>query len=176
MTPPRDRTLVAGIGNIFFGDDGFGPAVVERLLPQPRPDHVDVADYGIAGVHLAYDLLEGRHETLVLVDAVPLHDAPGTLAVIEIDDPSSFGDTIDAHSMSPATVLAAISAVGATVPRVLLVGCQPARLDPGIELSAPVTAAIGEAAALVSKLMWDGPAPWDGEGGGRDTSRIPEEA
>lgn len=176
MTPPPERMLVAGIGNIFFGDDGFGPAVVKRLLPLPRPDHVDMADYGIAGVHLAYDLLDGRHETLVLVDAVPLHEPPGTLAVIQIDDPHAFGDAIDAHSMTPATVLAAISAIGATVPRVLLVGCQPACLHQGMELSAPVTAVLRKAAALVSEIMWDGPAVCQGRGAGPGTSRVREEA
>jgi hydrogenase maturation protease len=165
---------VAGIGNIFFGDDGFGPAVIQQLLALPRPDPVDVADYGIAGVHLAYDLLDGRYDTLILVDAVPLQDKPGTLAVIEIDDPHIFGEAIDAHAMSPAAVLAAISSVGATMPRVVLVGCQPAQLDQGMELSAPVATALGEATRLVSEIMRNDPAMREGQVGGRDTASVAE--
>ena len=79
------RVLVAGIGNVFLGDDGFGVEVVRRLDPDRLPADVDVADYGIRGVHLAYDLLDGRHDVLVLVDALPLGEPPGTLAVLEVD-------------------------------------------------------------------------------------------
>jgi hydrogenase maturation protease len=152
MTASPARVLVAGIGNVFFGDDGFGPAAVGRIDRSTLPDSVDIADYGIAGVHLAYDLLDARHQSLILVDAAPLGEMPGTLAVIEVDDPGRFGDRLDAHSMSPASVLAAITAVGAPLPRVLLVGCQPARLDPGMELSTPVSAALDEAARLIAEV------------------------
>ena len=79
------RVLVAGIGNVFLGDDGFGVEVVRRLAAVSLPDGVDVADYGIRGVHLAYDLLDGRYDTVVLVDALPLEEPPGTLAVLEAD-------------------------------------------------------------------------------------------
>ena len=74
--------LVAGIGNIFLGDDGFGVEVAQRLADRPMPEGVQVADFGIRGVHLAYELLDG-YDALVLVDAVPMGEPPGTVAVIE---------------------------------------------------------------------------------------------
>jgi hydrogenase maturation protease len=149
MTVPSGRTvLVAGIGNIFFGDDGFGPAVIRRLHPDRLPAGVEARDYGIRGVHLAYELLDGRYQSLVLVDALPMGEPAGTLAVIEVDGTAEFGDRIDAHTMTPAAVLAAANALGAPMPRVLIVGCQPAALDTGMVLSEPVTAALEEAAEL----------------------------
>lgn len=143
------RVLVAGIGNVFFGDDGFGPALVGRLPDETLPACVDVAEYGIRGVHLAYDLLDGRYRSLILVDALPMGEPPGTLAVLEVDDAGQFGGHVDAHSMSPATVLAALSALGGSAPRVLVVGCQPGAVDPGMELSEPVAAALDAAEHLV---------------------------
>lgn len=145
--------LVAGIGNVFFGDDGFGPAVATRLAQLPQPEGVDVCDYGIRGVHLAYDLLDRAHRALVLVDAVPLDEPAGTLAVIEVDDPDGFGEHLDAHSMNPATVLAAVGALGATPGRVLVVGCQPEQLDQGMCLSPAVEAAVDEAVEVVLGLI-----------------------
>ncbi|GLZ12928.1 hypothetical protein Acsp04_31630 [Actinomadura sp. NBRC 104425] len=85
---PR-RVLVAGIGNVFLGDDGFGVEVVRRLDAADLPPAVDVADYGIRGLHLAYELLDGRHDTLIMVDAVPLDGPPGTLAVLDVGDTAS---------------------------------------------------------------------------------------
>jgi hydrogenase maturation protease len=160
------RVLVAGIGNVFLGDDGFGVEVVRRLDPTGLPDGVDVADYGIRGVHLAYDLLDDRYATLILVDALPTGEPPGTLAVVEADpeanrpaDGALAIDTgpidvmpIDAHSMSPDVVLSALRSLGGRPPRVLVVGCQPAVLDPGMQLSAPVAAAVDEAARIVLRL------------------------
>lgn len=98
------RVLVAGIGNVFFGDDGFGPAVVARLRRDALPGTVDVGDFGIRGLHLAYELLEGHHRALVMVDALPMGGPPGTLAVVEVDGDGQPGDRLDAHSMSPAAV------------------------------------------------------------------------
>ena len=80
MSEPR--VLVAGIGNIFLGDDGFGVEVADRLAGRTLPDGVQVADFGIRGVHLAYELLDG-YDALVLVDAVPMGEPPGTVAIIE---------------------------------------------------------------------------------------------
>jgi hydrogenase maturation protease len=148
------RVLVAGIGNVFLGDDGFGVEVVRRLDAMSLPDGVDVADYGIRGVHLAYDLLDGGHDTLVLVDAVPMEEPPGTLAVLDASEwtaglePSS----VEAHSMSPHTVLAALQALGGRVDRVLVVGCQPADLSEGMGLSAPVGAAVARAVEKVLEV------------------------
>ena len=121
---PMSRILVAGIGNVFLGDDAFGVEVVRRLDPSTLPTGVDVVDYGIRGVHLAYDLLDGRHHTVVLVDAVPLDDPPGTLAVLDVD-PTGGGMPVDAHGMHPAAVLALLHDLGGTVDRVLVVGCAP---------------------------------------------------
>jgi hydrogenase maturation protease len=145
------RVLVAGIGNVFLGDDGFGVEVAGRIAPGDLPDGVDVADFGIRGIHLAYELLDGRHHTLVLVDAIPLgKDAPGTLAVLEVepDDVADEGGPLDAHSMSPHVVLAALASLGGRIERVLVVGCQPADVSERMGLSEPVAAAVDEAARL----------------------------
>lgn len=149
-----NRVLVAGVGNVFLGDDGFGVEVVARIDPATLPEGVDVTDYGIRGVHLAYDLLDERYATLILVDALPMGETPGTLAVVEVDALDSTGETpmVEAHSMNPHVVLAAIRGLGGTPPRVLVVGCEPAVFDAGMQLSPPVTAALDEAAALVTNL------------------------
>jgi len=152
------RVLVAGIGNIFLGDDGFGVEVAGRLGSRPAPAGVRVEDFGIRGVHLAYELLDG-YDALVLVDAVPLGDEPGTLAVIEPDpaEPPEAGDdvapVVDAHSMSPGVVLGMLAGLGGTVGRILVVGCQPATLDEGIGLSPPVAAAVDPAVELCERLV-----------------------
>lgn len=147
------RALVAGIGNIFFGDDGFGPAVASLLQGEALPAEADVRDYGIRGVHLAYELLDAKYACLVLVDALPMGEVPGTLAVLEVDKPEQFGGNLDAHSMSPAVVLGALTALGGALPRVLVVGCQPAALDTGMTLSAPVKEALAPAVTLVVEVV-----------------------
>lgn len=148
------RVLVAGVGNVFLGDDGFGVEVVRRLAAVGPPDGVDVADYGIRGVHLAYDLLDGRYDALVLVDALPLDDPPGTLAVLDVDPDRAGpeGVPVDAHSMGPHVVLSTLRALGGRPPRVLVVGCRPAVVDEGMRLSEPVSGAVDEAVALVARL------------------------
>ena len=146
------RVLVAGIGNVFLGDDGFGVEVVRRLDPATLPAGVDVADYGIRGVHLAYDLLDGRHRTVVIVDAVPLDDPPGTLAVLQAD-PTGGGAPMDAHGMHPAAVLALLHDLGGSVDRVLVVGCAPAEVAERMGLSEPVAAAVDAAVRLVSEVV-----------------------
>ncbi|HTU73454.1 MAG TPA: hydrogenase maturation protease [Trebonia sp.] len=160
------RTLIAGIGNIFLADDGFGVEAVRAIDPASLPDGVDVADYGIRGVHLAYELLGGRHDALVMIDAVPLGDAPGTLAVLDVSGYSCraefadwAGTAVDAHSMQPEAVLAALHNLGGAVDRVYVVGCQPAALDAGIGLTPVVAAAIPAAVALVRELVATRAAP-----------------
>jgi hydrogenase maturation protease len=154
------KVLVAGIGNIFLGDDGFGVEVANRLATQPMPDGVRVVDFGIRGVHLAYELLDG-YDALVLVDAVPMAEAPGTLAVNEPDDlgPPAAGDaaapTLDAHSMSPNVVLGMLARLGGAVERILIVGCQPATLEEGIGLSPPVARAVDRAVVLCDHVIAD---------------------
>jgi hydrogenase maturation protease len=151
-----NHVLVAGIGNVFLGDDGFGVEVVRRMDCEQLPEGVHVADYGIRGVHLAYDLLDGQVDTLVLVDAVPMDESPGTLALLEANvDPN--GDDVpvqvEAHSMSPDVVIAALRGLGGTVPRVLVVGCQPAVIDAEMGLSTPVGAAVDQAVQMVMEVV-----------------------
>ncbi|MGV9534998.1 hydrogenase maturation protease [Streptosporangium sandarakinum] len=145
--------LVAGVGNVFLGDDGFGVAVAARLAERDLPAGVSVADFGIRGVHLAYELTGGGHDTAILVDAVARGGPPGTLYVLEPTPGEVSGPVLDAHDMTPETVLALAGALGGRTGRVLLVGCEPADLSPGMELSPPVAAAVGAAADLVADLV-----------------------
>jgi len=161
------RTLVAGIGNIFLTDDGFGVEAIRAIDPASLPPRVDVADYGIRGVHLAYELLGGQYDALVMIDAVPLAEAPGTLAVLDVSSYSRrpefsqdwAGTAVDAHSMQPEAVLAALHNLGGAIDRVYVVGCQPAALDEGIGLTPAVAAAIPAAVALVRELVASQAAP-----------------
>jgi hydrogenase maturation protease len=150
------RVLVAGIGNIFFGDDAFGVEVAQRLLRCELPAAVKVQDFGIRGLHLAYELLDG-YDTLVLVDALPMGEPPGTVAVIEpelqVAQREEIGAPIEAHSMSPAVVLSLMSGLGATVGRVLIVGCQPEVVDEGIGLSPSVADAVDAGVTAVREVL-----------------------
>ena len=145
------KALVAGIGNIFNRDDGFGCTVAEHLLKRRIPDGVRVEDYGIRGMHLALDLLEG-YDLLVLVDAMGGQDAPGTLTLFEPDlDPDAA--PLDAHRMDPQAVLGMVAGLGGEVRRVLVVGCQPADLDEGIGLTDIVAAAVDPAVRMVEAVL-----------------------
>lgn len=152
---------MAGIGNIFLGDDGFGVETARRLAERQLPEHVEVVDIGVRGVHLAYQLLDG-YDTLVLLDATARGETPGTLYVIEHDvgggNPSPGTPALDGHRMTPDTVLALLGTLcagtGAEPPRrVLVVGCEPASVDEGIGLSAPVSDAVPEAVRLIEELL-----------------------
>ncbi len=151
------RVLVAGIGNIFLGDDGFGVALAQRLAAEPAPAGVRVAEFGIRGVHLAYELLDG-YDVLVLLDALPMGEPPGTVAVIEPEHVAT-GDgvatVVDAHDMNPGAVLATLGRLGGEVGRVLVLGCQPADVTEGIGLSAPVEAALDRAVEVCHELLDD---------------------
>lgn len=147
------RILVAGIGNIFLGDDGFGPEVLRRV----RPTHpgVRLVDYGIRGMHLAYDLLD-EWEALVLVDALPCREGPGTVHIFEADHRSwSTATGLDAHAMDPAAVFATLSALGGRAPRTVVIGCEAGSVEEGIGLTAPVAAAVGGAVAAVERVVAD---------------------
>jgi hydrogenase maturation protease len=152
--------LVAGIGNIFQSDDGFGSEVARRLLAgPPLPEGVSVVDYGIRGVHLAYELLDG-YDAAILVDATRQGDAPGTIYVIEPDVESIETDSglaeagiVDAHGMDPASVLALLHSLGGRVDRLLVVGCEPADVDEGMGLSDAVAGAVDEACRVVRRLV-----------------------
>ena len=155
------RVLVAGVGNIFLGDDGFGVEVAQRLLRQALPAEVRVVDFGIRGLDLTYALLDG-YEAVILVDAAPRGQAPGTLYVLEPDritSPESEGAAplVEAHGMTPEKVLRLAAALGGRVRRLLLDGCEPTPLDEADEmqtgLSEPVGRAVDEAVVLVEELV-----------------------
>jgi len=145
------RILVAGIGNVFLGDDGFGVALAGRLARQELPAGVEVVDFGIRGMDLALAL--GDYDAAVLLDAAPRGEAPGTLYVIEpqVDDEVA----IDAHGMDPVKVLALALAMGTTPPRTLVVGCEPAGAEEVATLTEPVRAALDGAVRLVESVLAD---------------------
>ncbi|AKU90152.1 hydrogenase maturation protease [Vulgatibacter incomptus] len=145
------RVLVAGIGNIFLGDDGFGVVAARRLAEDDLPAGVEVEDYGIRCLHLAFALLEPP-ELLIVLDAAGRGGPPGSLYVIEpiLDAPTQASD---AHSASLATVFSSVRAMGGSLPPVRVVGCEPASLDEGIGLSAQVEGAVEPALALVRNIL-----------------------
>lgn len=146
--------LVACVGNVFFGDDGFGVEVARRLSREPLPDGARVVDFGIRGVHLALELLDPP-DLLVLVDVTTRRGTPGTLYVIDPEEDAETESSFvpDAHAMDPASVLAAVRRMGGALPKTRIVGCEPADLDQGMELSAPVRAAVEPAVAIVRRLI-----------------------
>jgi hydrogenase maturation protease len=157
------RILVAGIGNIFLGDDAFGVAVAQRLMRQAVPAEVRVVDFGIRGLDLAYALQE-RYELAILVDVIQRGGAPGTLYVLEPDlsgQPAEQpGETDDAawspHGLTPASVLGLVKSLGGSLPALRIVGCEPATFgsdeEPAMDLSPAVQAAVEEAARMVEQL------------------------
>jgi hydrogenase maturation protease len=189
-TSAPGKVLIAGIGNVFLGDDGFGVAVAARLAGTALPKGVEVVDYGIRGMHLAYDLANG-YDAAILVDATPRGGTPGTIYVIEPDlgtadpcpagadmvsaesatpDPGGGSGTgvdammaasplFDAHGMQPDVVFGMLDMLGGDRPgRILVVGCEPASVDYGMELSEPVAAAVDDAVRVVLDMVTTGPA------------------
>lgn len=167
MTASAARLLVAGVGNIFLGDDAFGPEVIRALGERPLPDGVLVRDFGIRGMDLAYTLLDG-YDTAVLVDAAARGHAPGTLSLIEAEPPD--GTAVpEAHGMDPEKVLALAAHLGdEPLPRVLVLACEPGLLPSGDEDVLPgpgpaVREAVGRAVdalhTLVPVLLADPAAP-----------------
>jgi hydrogenase maturation protease len=152
--------LVAGIGNIFLGDDGFGVKVAQRLSRRIFPEGVRVVDFGIRGLDLAYALTDGP-QTTILIDACPRGDAPGTLYVVEPDltslnSPNALQIAVDAHAMNPINVLCIAKSMGASLQRILLLGCEPATLGPEegqMELSEVVENAVERAGRLTESLV-----------------------
>ncbi len=176
------RILVAGVGNIFLSDDGFGVEVARRLAGTDMPAGVEVADYGIRGMHLAYDLA-GGYDMTILIDATQRGDRPGTVTVLEIDhehrgtDRATFGGGtqhmgyFDGHGMQPDVVLGMLGMLGGDPGRVIVVGCEPACTEPGIGLTEPVAAAVDAAARIVGDLIAARPDADTGAGDSRrDTS------
>jgi hydrogenase maturation protease len=152
--------LIAGIGNIFLGDDAFGVEVVQRLERRKLPERVKAIDFGIRGYDLAFALLDGSDVT-ILVDACPRGGEPGSLYVIEpdlsaLDTPGADQASIDAHSMNPMNVIRIAKSMGGHLKRILLVGCEPATLGPEegqMGLSETVAAVVDEATNIVESLV-----------------------
>lgn len=154
------NVLVAGIGNIFFGDDGFGCEVAAQLMRRPLPEGVRVIDFGIRSYDLAYAMMDGPDVT-IFIDATSRGQPPGTIYLIEPDQ--KFLDNVsdevaNAHSMNPVRVLQLIRSLGGQPGRLYLVGCEPAVLEPedgAMGLSQPVQAAIPKALEMVDSLLRD---------------------
>jgi len=153
------RILIAGIGNIFLGDDAFGVEVARRLSVRQWPLNVRITDFGIRGYDLAYALLDG-YDTTILIDACPRGEPAGTLYVVE-PDLTNLGDdddrnaAVEAHSMNPLNVLRLASSMG-PLKKVLLVGCEPETLGPEegqMGLSTSVEASLDEAVKLVESIV-----------------------
>jgi len=156
----KPTILIAGIGNIFLGDDGFGVEVVRRLATRKLPAGVRVADFGIRGFDLAYALQDG-YNTTILIDAFPQGQKPGTLSIIA-PDVASFGSEdspqagVDTHGMNPMNVLRMAASMGAPLKGILLLGCEPATLGPEegqMGLSEPVEKAVTEAVDLLDSVI-----------------------
>lgn len=152
--------LVAGIGNIFLGDDGFGVEVAQRLSQRTFPEGVRIVDFGIRGLDLAYALTDGPQAT-ILIDACPRGATPGTLYIVEpdlssVNSPNGSQITVDAHAMNPMNVLCMAKSMGAPLQRILLVGCEPATLGPEegqMGLSELVENAVERAVGLTESLV-----------------------
>jgi len=161
---PQVRILVAGVGNVFLADDGFGVALADRLARQQLPPGVETVDFGIRGMDLAFAMQEG-YDAVVLLDATPRGQAPGTLYVIHVDEVSSAPtaeETLpNGHGMDPVQVLGLVRSFGGTPPETYVVGCEPLTRMRGDEedlvaqLSAPVLAALDPAVELVGSLLGD---------------------
>ena len=147
--PPR--VVVAGLGNIFLGDDAFGVEVVRRLTSRRLPDDVRVLDVGLRSLHLGYELAETHCDMLILIDCVRRGHAPGTLYVLEPDELNE-ESVLEGHTVRPEHVQGIARRLGTRCGRILIVGCEPARFEPTCELSVPVAAAADEAVRMVCEL------------------------
>jgi hydrogenase maturation protease len=151
------RLLVAGLGNVFLGDDAFGVEVAKRLATMALPETVRVLDAGIRSVHLAYELVEGNYDTAILIDIVSRGGDPGTVYVLEPEEADSLerveAQAPDGHAIQPQHVIALVRRLGGRVGRVLIVGCEPSRIDGDAGLSPAVDGAVGEATSLVLRLI-----------------------
>ena len=154
----RPRILIAGVGNVFRGDDGFGCVVIQRMVGRPGLERVVVRDFGTRGHDLAYALLDG-YDAVILVDAVPRGSRPGTLYAIEptLEDLSERDGRVETHGVDLPSVFRLVQTMGGVVPPLRLVGCEPANLgsdDEGaLGLSEPVAAAIDRAVELVEAVV-----------------------
>lgn len=153
------RVLVAGVGNIFMGDDGFGVEVVKRLAGRGLPEGVEVVDFGIRGLDLAYTL-QDDYEAVIFVDALPRGEEPGTVYLVEPEIEDDGVVSLDTHGMDPVKVIKLSRALGAPSTRTLVVGCEPQVILSGedyddmlMELSDPVETGVEEAVKMVESLV-----------------------
>jgi hydrogenase maturation protease len=149
------RVLVAGVGNIFLGDDAFGVEVVRRLAKMQLPEQVRLVDVGVRTVHLAYELSERRYDAVILVDAISNGADPGTVHVFEPEtDATSCGEVItDPHATHAHEIFALVRRLGGELPSVLIVACEPCRIGPDAGLSPVVAAAVDDAVQVVLRLI-----------------------
>jgi hydrogenase maturation protease len=154
---PPTKILLAGIGNVFLGDDGFGVALAERLARRTLPAGTDVVDFGIRGIDLAYAMQDG-YDAVVMLDATPRGEPPGTIYLIEAETDAE-DVALDTHGMDPVKVLGLVRALGGAPPRTFVVGCEPlTRMNADedelrAELSEPVRAALEQAVKVVESLL-----------------------
>lgn len=156
------RILVAGIGNVFHGDDAFGVEVAQAMMQQDWPAAVQVGEFGIRSYDLAYALMDG-YEAVILVDATQREQPPGTVSLIEPDlhtlDKLD-GEVVNGHSMNPVRVLHLVQSLGGDLPQMplYLIGCEPAVLETQsghLGLSDPVQAAVPKAIDMTRSLVQD---------------------
>ena len=147
-----DRIWIVGVGNVFLGDDGFGLAVIDRLRREAVPAGVHVEDYGIRATHLAYALLDPP-ELLVIADATSQGSEPGTVYLLEPDTDAATLGVSNAHAMDLGQVFQTAKALGAELPRIRIVGCEPAFLGERMGLSDTVESAVETAKILILDLV-----------------------
>ena len=153
MTHDPAGVLIAGLGNIFLGDDAFGVEVARRLSTMTLPAGVQVIDVGVRARDLAYVMLQRRYDAVILIDAIEKGADPGTLHLLEPDPEAVRGPAIgDGHSIQPHEVIALVRQLGGRLPAMFIVGCEPSRIGPDAGLSAPVAAAVEDAVRLVLQL------------------------
>ena len=150
--------LVAGIGNIFLGDDAFGSEVARRMAQRVKSPEIRVVDFGIRSLDLVFALLDG-YESTIIVDAIARHGEPGTIYVIEpeLTELNDVPPAVDAHSMDPMRVLALARSMGAELKNIRIVGCEPETFGPENEgqlgLSPCVAATVEDAVEVIESLL-----------------------
>ncbi|HET6611885.1 MAG TPA: hydrogenase maturation protease [Kofleriaceae bacterium] len=153
LCEPCPRILVCGVGNVFFGDDGFGVEVAARLARETWPPGVIIRDFGIRGLHLAYELCNPT-DRVIVIDVVRRHGRPGTIYVLEPDIDAAGDSPPAAHGMDLGAVFSTVRTLGGQVPPLVIVGCEPAELGEGMTLSDAVRDALAPAVAAVRKLIF----------------------
>ena len=151
------KILVAGVGNIFLGDDAFGVEMIQRLRAIALPPEVTLADFGIRSFDLAYAMADG-YDVIILLDAISHGDSPGTVSLIE-PEVEGFGDVgqpLDAHSTNPQRALQIASSLGGQLGHLYVLGCEPGVLeteDGQLGLSERVEAAMPNAIEMLRTLL-----------------------